>query len=366
MNLARSFNKIMGKDYRLVVAKKKLEQIPDVNTLSLELDFRSKIARIKFLLPYLYCFFWLPFYVKKNALDSKDTVIFTNDPNFLLLIIWWRKMCNYQYKICSDWHMLFGNFKDGYNARNSDFLITTSEKLKRQLIEKCGADERKIKVVYGGVDLSNYSGGENGNLKKGLGLPTDKILVGYVGFYKTIGMSKGIDTMIRTLPLLEGNIVMAFVGGWKHEIDEYLEMARDMGVDKRCIFVEKVSVEMAAKYEMAMDILTIPYPDKPHFRDYGFPMKVYEYMAAGKPIVYSALELTEEVLHDCGFTFRPDDAVALADKIKYIIDKKNERVVKMSVETASKKVAGLTWEKKAGEIINLVNYAKSINNHPNL
>ena len=71
-----------------------------------------------------------------------------------------------------------------------------------------------------------------------------------------------------------------------------------------------------ALYEQASDVLVIPYPDKPHFRLYGFPMKVYEYMASQRPIVYSKLELAEEVLPDCGYGFVPDDPNDLVEKIK--------------------------------------------------
>ena len=69
-------------------------------------------------------------------------------------------------------------------------------------------------------------------------------------------------------------------------------------------------------YEQASDALVIPYPDKPHFRLYGFPMKVYEYMASQRPIIYSKLELVEEVLSDCGYGFTPDDPIDLAEKNK--------------------------------------------------
>jgi glycosyltransferase involved in cell wall biosynthesis len=96
----------------------------------------------------------------------------------------------------------------------------------------------------------------------------------------------------------------------------------------------------------------IPYPDQPHFRNYGFPMKVYEYMAAKRPIIYSQLELTEEILSDCGFTFTPDDPEDLAKTIKYVFENKAEAQKK--VELANNKLKDLTWDKKAEKIINII------------
>ena len=108
-------------------------------------------------------------------------------------------------------------------------------------------------------------------------------------------------------------------------------------------FEERKNFQEVNLYEQASDVLVIPYPDKPHFRLYGFPMKVYEYIVARVPIIYSKLELTEEVLSDCGYGFVPDDPKDLAEKIKQAILKKDSDG---KTKIAYEKVRNYTWQKR--------------------
>ena len=77
--------------------------------------------------------------------------------------------------------MLYNNWRDKYIAVNSDFLITTSAKLKNLLIEKTKINPEKVLVAYGGVDLDNYENVDKSEARRTLKLATDKKIVGYVG-----------------------------------------------------------------------------------------------------------------------------------------------------------------------------------------
>ncbi len=206
-------------------------------------------------------------------------------------------------------------------------------------------------VAYGGVDIDNYKNIDKNEARKILNLPTDKNIVGYVGLFKTMGMEKGIGTMIESLKNLSENEIMVFIGGKNEEITEYKKRAQKNGVLERCIFEGRKGFKEVVLYEQASDVLVIPYPDKPHFRLYGFPMKVYEYMASQRPIVYSKLELAEEVLADCGYGFIPDNPKDLAEKIKQAIGTKD---ADEKVKIAYEKVKNYTWQKKAENIITFI------------
>src|SRR5947207_7501235 len=116
--------------------------------------------------------------------------------------------------------------------------------------------------------------------------------------------------MIKSLPYIsDKSIKMVFVGGIDNkEIEEYRQIAIDLKVEDRTLFLLAVKSFEVPAYEQAMDMLVIPYPDKPHFREYGFPMKIYEYMFSGQPILYSDLPIIDEMLFDCGVSFKTDDS----------------------------------------------------------
>ena len=346
ISLAEKFNILLKQNYRIIVAGKTQEQLKDMAVTDLGLKkFRS--ARCNFWYPYIFYFFWLPFFIffKKSI---SETVFFSSDPYLISYLIRLRNIFKFKYKICSDWHMLYENWRDKYIAKNSDFLITTSAKLKNLLIKKTKINPEKILVAYGGVNLDNYKNLDKNEARKILNLPTDKNVVGYIGFFKTMDMEKGIAIMIKSLSFLDKNFVMVFMGGRDVEISEYKKIAKENGVLERCIFEGRKDFKEVVLYEQASDVLVIPYPDKPHFRLYGFPMKVYEYMASQRPIVYSKLELAQEILSDCGCGFIPDDPKDLAEKIKEAINAKD---ADEKVEIAYEKVKNYAWQKKAENIV---------------
>ncbi len=353
LNLSENFNKILKDDYLLVVAENTEGQGGGLNILNLNFKKTFNNLNLIFYYTYLRYFFWFPyFYLRQKS--KKDIVFFSNDVNLILILIFWKIFFRAKYKICSDWHMVFKNKKEKLVIKYSDFVITTSDKLKKSIVEFGAVEERKVKVVYGGVDLGQYGSFDKIELRKKLNLPLDKKIVSYVGLFRTMGLDKGIETMMKSLKYLSEDVLMVFVGARYNEIEEYKAVAEKEGVLGKCVIMEKRPFEEVVWYEQASDVLVIPYPDKPHFRDYGFPMKVYEYMATGNPIVYSGLELSEEILGDCGFVYEPDNFKDLAEKIKLVIDKGNKEVVSKAVYVARKKLSNLDWVGKVNSIIDFI------------
>lgn len=303
---------------------------------------------------YLNYIWWIPktLFWENN---TKELVFFVGDPSIATILIILRKLLRIKYKIYTDWHMFFKTWKYRLMATNSDYMVTTSKRLKENIIKEFGASPDKIKVVYGGVDLGKFEeiNIPQSMLRKKLGLPIDNILISYVGLFKTMGMEKGIDTMIKSLPfIINPKIKMVFVGGKEDQIEEYKKLASELGVIDKSIFVGMVPNDEVPKYEKAMDVLVIPYPDKHHFREYGFPMKVYEYMASNRPIIYSKLDIIDEMLSDCGYSFKPDDPENLAKVINGIIDDPTGTLE--TAGRASNKVHAYTWENKAKKILNFI------------
>ncbi|MBU4375599.1 glycosyltransferase [Patescibacteria group bacterium] len=350
-NLAEQFSKYLADGYLLIIGNKSPEQFKNINLINSRLSSYGN-GWLHFWLPYIYYFFWLPYFILTQKIKNTKTIFFSSDSNLLLILIFWKKIFRLKFKICSDWHMLYNNMKDSFIPRNSDYLISTSEKLKDIIIKKSGINSNKINVVYGGVDAKSYNA--KAKSRQELGIPENKKLVGYVGLFKTMGMEKGIKTMIAALPYLPSDIAMVFVGAKPGQSVEYQDYAKEIDVANRCIFIDMQPVEIIPSYEKATDVLVIPYPNKPHFRDWGFPMKVYEYMMSQRPIVYSNLDIIREVLADCAWPFKPDDPKSLADKINYVLSKENKAEIDNKVKMANKEAKGFSWERKSDRILGVL------------
>ena len=343
-SMALAFTKILGQNFSLFISGSIPNELESINTVSINAPkkFRS-----------VFYFFWLPFFISQKNHNNKETIFFSNDSYLLPILIFWKKLFNFKYIVCSDWHQLFGDWRDKYISKNSDFLISTSENLKKLIIKLSDVSGDKILVSYGGVDLNKFENitEPKESLRKKLNLPQSDFLVGYVGFYKTMGMGKGIDIMLSALSLISDKTVkMVFVGGRDGEVEEYRCLAETLGVSDRSIFIPAVPVDSVPAFESAMDILVIPYPNKPHFRDFGFPMKVYEYMASGRPIIYSKLPIMDEVLSDCAISFDPDDPNDLALKISDVFKNPENNSGQKTLD----KVKNFTWQARAERILRFI------------
>lgn len=346
-SMALAFGKVARDQFTFVIAGPLTDNFGDTQVISI-----NSLERFRS----FFYFFYLPYFIVSKKYNTADTIFFSNDPNLSTILIFWRKILRFRYKVFSDWHQLFEDWRDNFVAKNSDYLVSTTKKIKDSLVKKTGIQENKMIVSYGGVDLEIFKHTDEHiiDLRKRLGLPISETLIGYVGFYKTMGMSKGVDTMIDALKYIsDKNIKMVFVGAMNtQEAEENQAIADGLGVGDRTLFLLAVKAHEVPAYEQAMDMLVIPYPDKPHFREYGFPMKVYEYMFSKKPIIYSNLPIIDEMLFDCGLRFVPDDSKDLANKIIYLYE--NPEVGKKLVDRAFQKVMGCTWEKRAENIIRFV------------
>lgn len=345
-SMAEAFAGLLGEDFLFFVRGDVPDELKHVDTLSVKLPRHFRIVSYFLLLPVL---------IMLRKWSNRETVFLSYDPNLLSILIFWRKVLRFEYRICSDWHQLFDDWRDRYVAANSDYLVSTSKRLKGLLSSVCDVGPDKILVAYGGVDPVPFiekSKMKKATHRKNLHLPADSFLVGYVGGFRSVGLKKGLDTMIKALPHLDGKIMMVFVGGSKKHIEEYRRLAEELRVEGRCIFLEKQSLEKVFEHELAMDVLVIPYPDQHHFRDYGFPLKVWEYMASGRPIVYSNLEIIREVLGSRATSFQPDDARSLA-KAVLSISQDMESAERVAGENP-KDIHAYTWKARAENILNFI------------
>ncbi len=337
LNLAKAFYKKLGKNFTLVLCNTRGEHLSGIPIKDVTIPLFMKRT--------VFFFFWIPWYWVRELRKEKSPVIFfSNDLNLLAALIFWKKIFWLRYRIVSDWHLCTQTLKERFVAQGSDYCVTTSIKLERA-VRNLGTNVH-AQTFYGGVELEAYTKTTDKNiLKNDLGLPQRKILVGYIGLFTTFGMDKGISMMIDALLYLEQDIVMVFVGARGKEIEYYQSYASSKNVLNRCLFVAVQPFNRVTQYEQAMDILVIPYPDKPHFRQSGFPMKVYEYMASGVPIIYTKLELVEEVLLDCAFGILPDEPKMLAEMVQYISKQTDEADAR--AQRATKKAQAYSWDAKA-------------------
>ena len=135
----------------------------------------------------------------------------------------------------------------------------------------------------------------------------------------------------------------------------YRDMAQE-GSDANLHFTGHVPSTEVPRYLKAADILLMPNTSKStgHSIDYASPMKVFDYLAAGKPIIASDFAVLREVFtheHNA-FLVSADSERELARGLQWVLDNPG-RAGNMAKQarTDSKQY---TWEQRADAYLSFV------------
>lgn len=232
--------------------------------------------------------------------------------------------------------------------RRARRLITISEGLQRKLVA-CGISGSGVLVAPDGVDLAAYKTEmPKAEARRRLSLPPGMQIVVYTG---RISSRRGLDVLAEAAVLLGGSVHIYVVGGAEMGSEAFLRTLED--IPNFHVMGYRPHQEIPV-WQRAADILVLPSKaSDPILREYTSPMKLFEYMAAERPIVSSDLPSVREVLDEsCAAFFSPGDAQALADRIEGCLQ--DPRASEEYARKARLTVEGYTWQTRAERIARLL------------
>lgn len=235
--------------------------------------------------------------------------------------------------------------------KNIDTIITNSKGVAEEFIKK---SFKNVLPYPNGVDPKAF----NFNIPKPVlrekgHLPKDKKIIMYIGHLYNW---KGIDTLVEAARLFKHNQNLLFicVGGTDMDVKKYKEKIKKIDINNILFLGHKRSKEVPY-YLRSADVLILPNnTSSEESVKYTSPMKLFEYMASGIPIVASDLPSIREVLNENNSVLvRPDDARSLIEGIKTVLlDKKLAyNIAKKAYEDVRK----YTWENRAKKILDFLN-----------
>ena len=135
-----------------------------------------------------------------------------------------------------------------------------------------------------------------------------------VGFVGSLKPWHGLDTLVDAFIRLHGRASesrLLIVGDGPERANVEAGLA-EAGLADAVVFTGRVASADVPAYLAAMDVAVAPYP--PMDACYFSPLKLYEYMAAGMPVVASRIGQIPDVVRDgeSGLLCAPGDASALA------------------------------------------------------
>lgn len=288
------------------------------------------------------------------SLFKKIDIIYSRDEIYCFFISFFKK--NVYYEMHDYPKKRFWLYKIMF--KRAQGIISTNHFKKNLLIKDFKIKAEKIFVQPNGIDLSQFNIKLNKKqIREKLQLPINKKIIGYVGKYKTKGQGKGAENLIDAFSKmlkLNTDIFLMFVGVNKDELEEAQKVLKHANVD-RCSYkiITHVPHEKIAFFLKAPDVLVMNYPNIKDYAYFMCPLKMFEYMASGVPVVSTNLPSIREVLsEENAVIVEPDNEQSLIIGIKKVLF--DERLAHDIANQALIDVKKYSWNKRTGNIINFI------------
>ena len=229
-----------------------------------------------------------------------------------------------------------------------DGVVCISRALADDTRERFGLDPARITVAHTGVNLEaiervRVSAAE---ARTRLGLPLDARIVAYTG--KVHRENREIHLLLGAARRLPSDVLLVIVGERDDQVEHFRGLVREAGV-ANVRFTGFVAPADVPAYQLAADALVLYYPSEIAFNDYRSPAKLFEYLAAGRPIVASDYRSLHEVLDEsCAVFVPPDRPEALASALAEVLADPG-RSARLGAEALAR-AGACTWEARARHV----------------
>lgn len=218
-------------------------------------------------------------------------------------------------------YIKFAKRSEKLNYKHAKKIVAVTPGVKEGIKELYNIPDGMIVVIENGANTDLFTPLDRKEVKKELNLDQN---ANYICFVGALAQWQGVEYIIKSAPLIlkecpNTNFLIVGEGPMKKAL---VELAGETGVSDEFIFTGIVPYEEVSKYISASDICVVP--KRPLKSGYS-PLKLYEYMACGKPVVASRVEgFTILEQKNAGILVEPENPENIANVIIKLLN--NEKL----------------------------------------
>ena len=228
------------------------------------------------------------------------------------------------------------------NYKHSKRIIAVTQGVKEGIKELNNIPDDKIAVIENGANTDLFRPMNREKARKELKLDDN---CKYIGFSGAFSQWHGLEDLVKSAPLIlkeVENTKFLLVGDGELK-EQIIQMVNDLNLIDNFIFIDRVPYEEVPEYVNAFDIcLILKKKDIP-----GSPLKLWEYMACGKPVIATNTEDFKALEdYNAGILVDPEKTEEVADAIITLLKDKKLRE-KMGKNGRKYVVENRSWERVA-------------------
>lgn len=245
-------------------------------------------------------------------------------------------------------HSLHRSFFARSLMRSLDAIVTVTQASRERLMTLGVSVERSI-VEPDAVDPRLFLDPlARTEARQALGIPEGVFVCLYVGKFTTMGMPKGVDEAIAAVQALrnEGrNICFIGVGATKEELMVYAKQAT-----AHVRLIGHTPQRDLKHIYAAADVVLMPFPWTEHYAFFMSPLKLFEYLMSGVPIIASDLPSVREIIQESeAWLIQPGSVLELQNAIKSVMD--HPELATEKARRARTLADHYTWQARAQRIM---------------
>jgi glycosyltransferase involved in cell wall biosynthesis len=227
--------------------------------------------------------------------------------------------------------------------RRAAAVVTTTAGIRDNFLATCGARER-IAVIPNGCDA------EPGQPFPGLAatLPPRVLYAGQLYPWK------GVDVLVEAMASVPAArlVILGGLAGEK-DYDRVLGRVRERSLAERTEMPGTLPQARVADHLREAAAVAVPFLHSGMTERHTSPLKAFEAMAAGRPIVASDLPSTREILRaeETALLVAPGDAGALGSALRRLLE--DRPLAERLARAAQAQAASYSWTARAGRLLTL-------------
>ena len=221
------------------------------------------------------------------------------------------------------------------SAERADKIIAVSQCTKLDMIREWGIDEKKIEVIYHGVD------------KIPKPISSNRIIDHPYIFFAGGGRSlnKNFEHLLEAFTILsQSHKDLRLVCSGANFTEAERQLMLQWKIQDKVLHYYATEQQMAQLYHDALMLVVPSYYE-------GFGMPILEAMVYDCPVVLSNASCFPEIAYDAGIYFDPYNSEEMCSKMELLVE--NDEIRKQQTEKGKQRLNHFSWENCAEEHLNV-------------